>query len=66
MGKTHKDRIKAQDIKINKRASRDAFQDTDLRTRVVPRQKKEKGGGKNWRNEVDNWLEEDYEERNGG
>lgn len=65
MGRTHKDKIRQQDIKINKRGSREAFQETDLRTRVVPRQKKEKGGGRNWRNEIDNWLEEEYEDRQG-
>ncbi len=62
MGKTYKD-LKEFDVKRQKEASRKVFKDVDLRTRVKPVQRKEKGGGKNWRNIIDSHLEQDYEDR---
>lgn len=64
MGKTYKD-LREFDKARNKEASRKAFKNADLRTRVKPLDKKEKGGGRNWRNDIDSWLEEDYEDRQG-
>ena len=47
MGKTYKDRVKALDLKLQKKGSRLQTKDVDMRTRVKPIHK-EKGGGKNW------------------
>lgn len=58
MGKTFKD-IKKFDIKRNKEGSRMQTQDMDLRTRVKPVDRKEKGGGKNWKELL--VIEEDEE-----
>lgn len=59
MGKTHKD-VRDFDVKRHKEQARKTFKDQDLRTRVKPVvTKKERGGGKNWRN----WYTgEEYEE----
>lgn len=46
MGKTYKD-IRKQDVKTSKKIAREATMDMDLRTRVKPLDKREKGGGKN-------------------
>lgn len=60
VGKTYKD-LREFDKNRNKEASRKAFKDADMRTRVKPLEKKERGGGKNWRNELDNWLEDEHD-----
>ena len=57
MGKTWKD-LKAFDIKRHKEGSRLVNKDQDLRTRVKPVDKKEKGGGKTWQYSI-NQEEED-------
>ena len=64
MGKTFKD-IKDWNLKRQKQGSRMQTADMDLRTRTKPLKKKGKGGGKNWRNEVDEWLEEEYDNDEG-
>jgi len=64
VGKTFKD-LKDWNLKRQKQGSRLQTIDMDLRTRTKPLDKKGKGGGKNWRNEVDNWLEEDYDNDEG-
>lgn len=58
MGKTWKD---DKVISRHKKGARLATIDMDLRTRTKPLEKKEKGGGKNWRNVIDAHLEEDYD-----
>ena len=58
MGKTYKDDVRNKDVKTHKKIARDTFKETDMRTRVKPIEKKEKGGGKNWRHEF-NLVEED-------
>ena len=60
MGKTFKDVMK-QDIKTHKKIAREEFKDQDLRTRVKPVQKKERGGGNNWRNEIDKFIEDEFD-----
>ncbi len=51
MGKTFKD-IRKFDIKRHKEGSRMQTQDVDMRTRVKPVVRKEKGGGKNWQHRI--------------
>jgi hypothetical protein len=51
VGKTFKD-IRDFDVRRNKENSRKTFKNVDLRTRVKPIQKKERGGAKNWRHEI--------------
>lgn len=58
MGKTWKD---DKVISRHKKGARLATLDMDLRTRTKPVEKKERGGGKNWRNIIDAHLEEDYD-----
>ena len=58
MGKTWKD---DKVISRHKKGARLATLDMDLRTRTKPVEKKEKGGGKNWKNIIDAHLEEDYD-----
>ncbi len=58
MSKTYKD-LRDFDNKRNKEYSRRTFKDVDMRVRVKPVEYKEKGGSKNWRNELDKWLIED-------
>jgi len=58
VGKTFKD-LRKFDTARNKENSRRTFKDTDMRTRVKPVERKEKGGGNNWRNKVDNYNQED-------
>jgi hypothetical protein len=53
MGKTFKD-IRKFDVKRHKEASREATMGQDLRTRVKPKQHKEKGGGQNFRKYLEN------------
>jgi len=65
VGKTYRD-LKEFDKARNKENSRKVFKDADMRTRVKPLSKQGKGGGKNWRNELDSWLEEDYDNDEGG
>lgn len=62
MGKTYKD-LRDFDKNRVKEQSRKTFKDVDMRTRVKPVTKKEKGGGKNWRNVIDAHLEEDYDDK---
>lgn len=57
MGKTFKDQVRQRDLKNVKKIARDTFIETDMRTRVKPAQKKERGGGKNWRHKI-NFEEE--------
>lgn len=64
MGKTWKD-VRAFDIKRHKQGAREATLDMDLRTRTKPL-KKEKRGPKNLVRDLDSFLEEDYEDKNGG
>ena len=61
MGKTFKD-VKKQDIKTHKKIAREEFKEQDLRTRVKPVAKKKKGGGNNWRNEIDKFIEDEFDE----
>jgi hypothetical protein len=63
MGKTFKD-IKKFDIKRHKEIARDFTMDMDLSTRVKPKERKQRGGGKNWQKEIDNWIEDDNDELN--
>jgi hypothetical protein len=58
VGKTWKD---DKVISRHKKGARLATLDMDLRTRTKPVEKKERGGGKNWRNIIDAHLEEDYD-----
>ena len=58
MSKTWKD---LEAVSRHKKGARLSTLDQDLRTRVKPLDKKEKGGGKNWRNVIDAHLEEDYD-----
>jgi hypothetical protein len=58
VGKTWKD---DKVISRHKKGARLATLDMDLRTRTKPVEKKEKGGGKNWKNIIDAHLEEDYD-----
>lgn len=58
MGKTWKD---DKVISRHKKSARLATLDMDLRTRTKPVEKKEKGGGKNWKNIIDSHLEEAYD-----
>lgn len=58
MGKTWKD---DKVISRHKKGARLATLDMDLRTRTKPVEKKERGGGKNWKNIIDAHLEEDYD-----
>lgn len=60
MGKTYKD-IKDFNLRRQKQGSRMQTLDMDLRTRVKPLGKAKKGGAKNWRDEIDNWLDEEYD-----
>jgi len=68
VGKTYRD-LKEFDKARNKENSRKAFKDVDMRTRVKPLQKKERGGGKNSTKDiVDSYiaeLEEDWAENMG-
>jgi hypothetical protein len=48
VGKTHKD-VRDFDVKRVKENARKTFKDSDLRTRVKPVTKKERGGGGNWK-----------------
>ncbi len=58
MGKTYKDRVKALDLKFQKKGSRLQTKDVDMRTRVKPVHK-EKGGGKNeTKNIIDSYVDE--------
>ncbi len=69
MGKTYKD-VKDFDIKRHKEVGRKTFKDVDLRTRVKPLDKREKGGAKNRTKDIiegyideleDDWKDvEDY------
>lgn len=52
MGKTFKD-IRDFDVKQHKKHARESTLYQDLRTRVKPVGKKERGGAKNWRHEID-------------
>lgn len=58
MSKTWKD---DKVISRHKAGARLNTMDMDLRTRTKPVEKKEKGGGKNWKNIIDSHLEEDYD-----
>jgi hypothetical protein len=58
VGKTWKD---DKVISRHKKGARLATLDMDLRTRTKPVEKKERGGGKNWKNIIDAHLEEDYD-----
>jgi hypothetical protein len=58
LGKTWKD-IKKQDLKIYKKLSREEFTDCNLKTRVKPKIHKEKGGGKTWKEYLDNDNEQE-------
>ena len=60
MSKTWKD---PEAVSRHKKGARLSTLDMDLHTRVKPLTKKEKGGGKNWRNVIDEHLEEDYDDR---
>ena len=60
MGKTYKD-VRDFDVKRVKEQARKSTKDSDLRTRVKPVGKKNRGGGNNWRNIIDSHLEEDFE-----
>jgi hypothetical protein len=62
VGKTYKD-VKDFDVRQHKRVAREFTKELDMRTRTKPLEKKERGGGKNWRLELDDWLEEDYENK---
>jgi hypothetical protein len=62
VGKTYKD-VQDFDVKRHKEVGRKVFKDVDMRTRVKPVEKKEKGGGNNWRNVIDSHLEEDYDDK---
>ena len=58
MGKTFKD-IKKFDVKRHKQAARREFKEEDLRTRMKPVQKIEKGGARNKTQEILSTLEEE-------
>lgn len=60
MGKTWKD---DKVISRHKKGARLATLDMDLKTRVKPLEKKEKGGGNNWKNIIDAHLEESYDDK---
>lgn len=62
VGKTFKD-VKDFDIKRHKEVGRKVFKNVDMKTRVKPLEKKEKGGGNNWKNIIDAHLEEDYDDK---
>jgi hypothetical protein len=62
VGKTFKD-VKDFDIKRHKEVARRFTKDLDLRTRTKPLEKKERGGGNNWRNVIDAHLEESYDDK---
>jgi len=62
VGKTYKD-LREFDKARNKENSRKVFKEADLRTRVKPLEKRERGGGNNWRNVIDAHLEEDYDDK---
>lgn len=57
MGKTYKD-IRKFDVKRHKEVAREFTKDLDMRTRVKPVDKREKGGGKTWQHII-NQEEED-------
>lgn len=61
MGKTYKD-IRKFDIKRHKEAARESTMDMDLRTRVKPTEKRERGGGKNWKDLLNVEHDEDDDE----
>lgn len=52
MGKTHKD-VRDFDVKRHKEQARNTFKEADLRTRVKPVGKKNRGGGKTWRHIIE-------------
>jgi hypothetical protein len=60
VGKTWKD---DKVVSRHKKGARLATLDMDLRTRAKPLEKKERGGGKNWRLDLDDWLEETYDDK---
>jgi len=60
VGKTWKD---DKVISRHKKGARLATLDMDLKTRVKPLEKKEKGGGNNWKNIIDAHLEESYDDK---
>lgn len=49
------------DIKRHKENAREIFKETDLRTRVKPVGKKQKGGANTWRHLIE-FEDEDYDE----
>lgn len=57
MGKTYKD-IRKFDVKRHKEVAREFTKELDMRTRVKPVDKREKGGGKTWQHII-NQEEED-------